>query len=207
MRYRELKEGRNHPCIVVDVQPAYCSRFRYLCDRIISFVANQTGPVLMFTNAEETGMTEDSIDDIKLFWEEYGFNPEDWGRVEVVDKGYGYLRAWMDQGADDRAIIKTIREMYRRGVNDSRQLFSEWHTKYEQDDEEILAWRKFLGVDFEEWMVDDGIFTEWANIAQLKRYSGAYIMGGGKDECLKEVTLLMNAFNIRYKLVKSLIYG
>jgi hypothetical protein len=32
-------------------------------------------------------------------------------------------------------------------------------------------------------------------------------MGGGRDECLREVELLMNAFNIKYKRIDSLVYG
>lgn len=207
MRYYELKEGRNHPCIVVDVQPAYWEWSKLIAPRIISFVANQTGPVLMFINAEDTGLTNDSLDDIKLMWEEEGFNPEDWHRVEIVDKGYGYLRSWMDQGVSNRAIIKTVREMYSQHVDDSRMLFSEWHSKYDHTDEERIAWRKFIGWDFEEWMLDDGIHVGWTSIAQLKRYNGAYIMGGGRNQCLREVELLMNAFNIRYKRINKLIYG
>ena len=42
--------------------------------------------------------------------------------------------------------------------------------------------------------------------AQLKQFNGAYLIGGARDQCLREVELLMNAFNIRYKRIDSLVY-
>jgi hypothetical protein len=32
------------------------------------------------------------------------------------------------------------------------------------------------------------------------------LCGGGKDECLSEFRFLLEAFNIRYKLIDKLIY-
>jgi len=32
-------------------------------------------------------------------------------------------------------------------------------------------------------------------------------VGGGRMECLREVELLMNAFNIKYKRIDHLVYG
>jgi hypothetical protein len=55
-------------------------------------------------------------------------------------------------------------------------------------------------------MADDPIIVEWTSVAQLKRFQGAYIMGGGRNECLREVELLMNAFNIGYKRIDRLVY-
>lgn len=34
-----------------------------------------------------------------------------------------------------------------------------------------------------------------------------WFMGGARDECLREVELLMNAFNIKYKEIGNFIYG
>lgn len=33
-----------------------------------------------------------------------------------------------------------------------------------------------------------------------------YLCGGGRDECLKEVMLMCNALNIKYKLIDKFIY-
>ena len=64
-----LTEGLNYPVIVVDVQPEYCG-MNNVCQKVVDFVTKQTGPVLMFVNAERDGMTDDTIDDVAYWWEE-----------------------------------------------------------------------------------------------------------------------------------------
>lgn len=217
MKITDLLEGLNTKCIVVDVQPEYSGikdgDEDPVFEEIIQFVNRQTGPVLMFVNAEDQGLTGDTVQDVKAYWEDTirgeDYDPEDdhespinWNRFQIVDKGYGYLRSWMDQGISDKSIIKTIRLMYAQKVNDSRMLFGGEHDKnYERQ------MRELLGADFQEFVLSDGIYTEWTSISQLKQFSGSYIMGGGRNECLREVELLMNAFNIKYKRIDHLVYG
>ena len=57
-----------------------------------------------------------------------------------------------------------------------------------------------------EEMGDDPLIVNWISVGQLRKFNGAYIMGGGRNECLREVELLMNAFNIKYKRIDSLVY-
>jgi uncharacterized protein YeeX (DUF496 family) len=201
-----ITEGLNHPVIVVDVQPEYCSyqggAYEPVCWDVISFVNKQTGPILMFVNAEDTGVSVDSTYEIKEYWEENGFDPDNWKRVELVDKGYGYFRSWMDRGADPAVIIRAIREMYQQKVNDSRDLFGgENSPEYEE------KMKALMGRDYIEFDLDDSISVNWTSIAQLKRFNGAYLVGGSRSDCLREVELLMNAFNIKYKRIDSLVYG
>jgi hypothetical protein len=215
MRANEfLIEGAGHPIICVDVQPeyAYYGNNERICDNIIKFVAGkQTGPVLFFVNAERDGLSGDTVEQIKQYWEEVmggEYNEEadewqhpiNWGRFQIADKGFGYLRSWMDQGIDAGKIVKTIRLMYQNKVNDSRQLFGG-----DESDTYEEGMKQLLGHDYLVAM-GDPISVEWTSIAQLKRFNGAYIVGGGRDECLREVELLMNAFNVKYKRIDSLVY-
>lgn len=210
MRARDfLTEGLNHPVIVVDVQPAYITpQNQHIMTNIVSFVQKQTGPVLMFVNAEQEGMTDDTMYDIQSWWEEtvgepvevdddeeYYFGKSqpsaiDWDRFELVDKGYGWFRAYMDQGVPNATMIKMIRHLYQHRLHDARQL----------DYDDYVA---IMGSDR---LIDENFSINWTSVAQLKRFSGAYIVGGGREECLREVELLMNAFNIRYKRIDSLVY-
>ena len=208
-RFNEwLLEGRSYPCIVVDVQPEYCP-MSDVCEKIISFVNKQTGPVLMFVNAEDSGLTSDTIDSIKLYWEEIvtelsgdyeDESPINWDRFEIVDKGYGYFRSWMDSGIDSRIIIATIRELYSQRKSDSRYLV------FPDDVKEMTTIQSEIQDAIEE-MGDDPLIVNWISVGQLRKFNGAYIMGGGRDECLREVELLINAFNIKYKRIDSLVYG
>lgn len=220
MRAHEiLREGLSHPVIVVDVQPEYSGmndgNESEVFPEIIKFVHNQTGPVLMFVNAEDQGMTGDSVHDIQQYWEdtliEMGYgkaeeegedesgdyyyheaeSPIDWRRFTVVDKGYGYFRAFMDQGVEPARIIKMIRYLYQHRLNDAREV----------EDDDYIA---IMGSDR---LRDENFSINWTSVAQLKRFNGAYLVGGGREECLREVELLMNAFNIKYKRIDRLVYG
>jgi len=212
MKIKELiTEGLNHPVIVVDVQPEYCGD-NNVCQRVVDFVNKQTGPVLMFVNAEDQGMTGDTIESIRTWWEEAagaewdedsGTYSEavDWGRFKIVDKGYGYFRSWMDSNISPATIIKVIRLLYQNKLDDSRLLFGG-----EDSDDYAINMQALVGNEFDDWMLSDPIIVNWTSVAQLKRFNGAYIVGGGRNECLREVELLMNAFNIRYKRIDSLVY-
>jgi hypothetical protein len=214
MRARELFEGKNHPVICVDVQPEYSGIHdgseNPVFAEIIDFVAiKQTGPVLMFVNAEDQGFSLDTVQDVEKYWcdtvgepeeeywddDEYQYKeatcPINWSRFEIVDKGYGYFRGYMDQGVNDATIIRMIRYLYLHKLNDAREL----------DDEEYI---QIMGSDK---LRDEPFSINWTSVAQLKRFSGAYLVGGGRNECLREIELLMNAFNIRYKRIDSLVYG
>lgn len=196
MKIKEiLTEARKGSVIVVDVQPAYSSYINFSL-QLMDFLNNQQ-QILMLVNSDEAGLTEDSISDIKQYWEENGF--DNWNKVKLIDKGYGYLRSWMDQGISENVIIKTIREMYIQRITDSRDLF-------ENSDNPAEDFAKFIGFEFKDWMLDDGISVEWISVKLLKSFSGSYIVGGGCNECLKEVELLMSAFNIGSTRINKFIF-
>jgi len=210
MRASELlneKASRGRPVICIDVQPAYMDYApRNYAQRVAKFLAEHRGPILMYVNADETGMTEDNVEhEIFPFWENEfenvgaDFYEDGLDKMEFFDKGYGYLRAWMDNNIPANVIIKTIREMYKQKVSDSRELFSEAED-YEQ------AMEEFLGSNYDPLMLDDPLSVGWVAMDQLKRYNNCYLIGGGREECLKEVAILMNAFNIKYTMIENLIY-
>ena len=218
-----ITEGSNHPCIVVDVQPEYSGMNdgdeSAVFPEIINFVNKQTGPVLMFVNAEDQGLSGDTVADIKQYWDDticpeddrYSYDEENdehienpncpvinWNRFQIVDKGYGYFRSWMDQGVEPATIIATIRELYQQKKSDSRDLqFPPFNSRTPQQSL-IMGAIQELG--------EDPISVNWTSVAQLKQFNGAYLMGGARDQCLREVELLMNAFNIKYKRIDSLVY-
>ena len=207
MRASELldeKASRGRPIVCVDVQPVYANYTPpgYSAS-VAKFLADSRGPILMYVNADETGITEDNVEhDIYPFWEDlFEYNGDDFyssdglDKMEFFDKGYGYLRAWMDSGIDKSIIIRVIRYMANQRLSDSRDI-----------DEATLI--KLVGEDaWGDWMEDDPISIGWVAMDQLKRYNNCYLIGGGRHECLAELAILMNAFNIKYKMIDNLIYG
>ena len=218
-----ITEGLSHPIICVDVQPEYSGMNdgdeNSVFPEIINFVNKQTGPVLMFVNAEDQGLSGDTVQSIKQYWddtvcpedERYTYNDEteehdenpncpkiNWQRFTIVDKGYGYFRSWMDHGIEPATIIATIRELYQQKKSDSREL------QFPASNQRTPQQSLIMGAMQE--MGDDPIGVNWSSVAQLKRFNGAYIVGGARDQCLREIELLMSAFNVKYKRIDRLVY-
>ena len=199
--------SRNIPIIVVDVQPAY---ERWIKPKFhpsdLAYILNQhSAPILMFVNADEQGMTEDTQSSVAEWWFDHGLEPSLWnsGHFTYYDKGYGFFRDWMDEGVSPRAIIQALRFMYQAGETDSREFF---YYQGDYDPEVGEAFKAAVGPEWDDWMEDAGLFTNWVGVDLLHRHRG-YICGGGRNECLREVTLLMNAFNLKYKLMERFVYG
>lgn len=196
MKYTDiLLETKSTPVVVVDIQPAY---HEYLKNHInvvhtMDFLNQQAGNILMLINADETGLTDDSKESCIDYWIDNGMEDATLNRCQIVDKGYGYLRPLMDARVSKRAIIAVVREMYNHKVTDSRDLPQG-------------KLREILGEEYQESFEDEAISVNWLSVGVLKRYSGCYIIGGAEEECLEEVQLLMQAFNIRYRMISKFIY-
>lgn len=191
-----LTEGSTTPIIIVDVQPAYANAIDFNVSELANLMNWHRGKILMFANAEVEGLTQDTQDDIYFWWTEQGMDSDVWERPNFTyfDKGYGYLRSWMDEEISPAAIIRTIRYMFQKREHDSREIPPEELAQVVGEDE------------WQDWMVDDPLITNWVGIDLLHQHRG-FICGGGRNECLREVTLMMNAFNLKYKLMSRFIYG
>ncbi len=186
-----LTEKRRRNVICCDIQPMYESSINFDLNEFSEFL-DQHNNILYFYNGPET-VGSDSEQDITMWLYDNGLNEDKFNDIKFIDKGYGFFRPWMDQGVDDRTMIQSIRYMALKKAWDSRDIDEEeWLEKFEDLD----------GIYF-----DDAIgFPSELQINKLKQWSGSLICGGGINECLKEVQLLMNAFNIKYTEVKKFMY-
>lgn len=181
-----------HKVIVVDVQPAYA---RYIGD-IEPYMEylNKAGSILALFNGPEMGM--DSEEDILEWWIENGFDPEKQWDITWEEKGYGFFRDWMDAGFDDEMISEAVRYML-----DNR--------KYDSRDIEAEEWAEIFDEDTVEEITDSGesIGLPHIDLNTLRRFSGASLIGGGCQECLAEVLILLNALKQSYREERRYIYA
>jgi hypothetical protein len=192
MRAREfITESLSTNILIVDVQPAYDAYCRHIVHQLATMINNRPHNITMLYNAE--GLTEDDENEMIYYLINNGVDEDNINNINFIEKSYGFFRGWMDTGISDHVIIKTIRAMNQHRVNDSRDL----------DLEEIL------GDDAEEVINNsDNIYMpDFMSINTLRQLSPFYMCGGGRSECLREIELLCNAFNIKYKRMDSLIYG
>ena len=203
-----LTESSSTNILVVDVQPAYASHSDRVLPAIQDLIAKSTGKIAVLYNGD--GTTEDDLNSVLMYLtgeseeDYYDDETEEFREPEdtvlkqklqgakFFEKTYGFFRGWMDQGVDDAAIIKTVRAMAQARTHDSRDL-------------DNLP--ELLGDQYQDWMEDDSLqYPDAVSVAFLKQISPFYMVGGGRQECLREIELLCNAFNIRFKRVDSMTY-
>lgn len=191
-----LNEKRTNNVIVVDVQPMYKNYIHFDMNDFCNFLLEQRD-ILYFYNGPDTVGSDTKEDIIDWLYTESDYNDDLIYKLQhetyFFDKGYAFFRNWMDEGADKGFIKKAIRYMMSKKVYDSREIKTEeWEERFPND------WRD----SFE----NDSINLPDIPLNILKKWSGSYIVGGGKNECLKEIEVLMSVFNIKYKEVRKFIY-
>ena len=218
MRAKEfLKESTNTNLLIVDVQPAYADYSDSVLPGIQNMIAQCNGKIVVMYNGWD--IADDRVPEVMNYLggsndlEDMYYDEENDDYIDqepsvvfqklqsakFVEKVYGYFRQWMDEPMEmsDAAIIRTIRAMYQHRINDSRQF------------EDIgINIADIAGPEWNEKVGDPeiNIYLPEVEIQLLRQLSPFYMMGGGRNECLREIELLCNAFNIRYKRVDSLIY-
>lgn len=184
-----LTEEYSANIIVVDVQPAYKSNIHFKIWEFCEFL-NKQNLVLYLYNGETLGM--DSKNDVIEFLIENDLDENVLGNITFIDKGYAFLRNWMDKGMDDD-IIKVLRYMDKKNINDSRDIEYADLIKLVPD------------IDYD-YVKDDCIFMPDIDVRLLKRWNNSFICGGAEDECLKEVEIFMEAMNVKAKRITRFIY-
>lgn len=185
------------PLLIVDVQPAY----RYFCDPLLpqlraALYRKRPTDVLIAWVGQ--GLTADTEEDVYEYLSQGGLSPALLNRATFVEKDYGFLRAWMDHGVKDEVIVQALKRMRRHGVSDSHDLVSKWDEPQEPFDKEVLAAARF----HHDRIMDCGDFEPWP----LLRHSNYVTMGGGRDECLKELELWLQSHDIQCNRQEHLTY-
>lgn len=192
-----LERNLNLPIISIDIQPFYNNWCKKIMPNFTSFLNHQKGEIICYYNGSDVGV-EDTKEDLANYFIDWGLSEEILEKIKFKEKGYAFFRNWMDKGVKRSDLIKAIRYMVMS-------------KKYDSDDVSEDEWMSIFGEDWDSGLSDvilsDKIYIPYyINFSKLKSLGGCYICGGAEDECLSEFRFLLEAFNIKYKLVKSLIY-
>lgn len=193
--------------IVVDIQPEYAKCFGYnlwvetvkkikkakrVCFYYVDF--NCESPSFRNEDSEEyTGIVN--------YLYEAGLSDRMYEKITFVPKTYGFLRNQMDVGIDDDLIVKQLKLMLKHKVSDSYQLFDNY-THYESGVKRQLTLLK----NAEQDVTMHDLFVPSFDTDILSQFQGAELIGGGRNECLAEMSLFMQAINVRHKIVEELTY-
>lgn len=190
-----INEKRVKDVIVVDVQPHHKRHISFNMNEFTVFLEEQR-KILYFYNGSEVGSGDTEVT-VTNFLLKNGLNEDKIRRdITFVEKGYGFFRTWMDYDIDEKTIKKALNYMIINRINDSRDIPNEKMDEIFPDHEKYP------------YIEEDPIFIpDFIKISNLRKWKGSYLCGGGRNECLKEIQILLNLFNIKYTLVKRFIYG
>jgi hypothetical protein len=183
--------------LIIDVQNTYRKYCHNLIGKIPQLASNYGEVVYLFDNING-----------QEFYEEV---PEEWmeeetfyDRLKIISKNYAFFRGLIDAGVDedDSELVRLAQFMRKNQIIDARDI---------KEDEEVLEKYQIefkhsplQNIDFEDYsfyLPEDLIEQLESNIK-----NGVVLVGGGRNECLKEVALLLKVLDIKFSILEEYTY-
>lgn len=181
----------SHGLLVVDVQPAYNSYCAHIARDVAKRINNtRKSTVIMWVG---DGLTSDTEEDVRCYLHEHGARPGKLRECAFVEKDYWFFRPWMDSSGYNREHIITVgKELMRQRLTCSEQL-------------DVLS---VLGDDVASDLAQSGgaIHLPSFDTGALRYFDKLDTCGGGLNECLAEIELLLDMCNIPYTQLTNLTY-
>jgi hypothetical protein len=186
--------------IIVDVQPEYEKVFGNMHYELFSYINinyNKLGGLTFLYNGYDTlGMISESEYREWLF--ENGLDEDIAYDVELYDKGYAFFRFCIDNDIEHDSIVNLVRHMYKNDINDSRDLDSDfWDSFVDNYGDENIR----------ELIENAGDCISVPDLMEyLNRFNNIVLVGGGINECLKEVEIALDALDKNYQTWDKFTY-
>lgn len=187
--------------IVVDIQPEYEKSFRFKPYQFTEFLnqhATEFSSITLLYNGPDLGMVSES--EYAMWLVENGLEEDVLSSIKFFEKGYAFFRNVMDAGVDHDEIVHVIAFMAKNDINDSRDLSEELWNEFSAsfpNDSDIIEYLK----DNEDAIFIPELINELDNSTQTP-----LVMGGGKDECLAEVLIVLKYLGRNYSLINQFVY-
>jgi len=202
-----LLENKN--LVVVDIQPEYEKSFTFKTSDFVDYLINSDYDEIYYLyNGKDTldMIGEDELKDWLIQNSIYSDEIyEKLNKINFYDKGYAFFRYCIDEGISDDDIIALIKFMIEKNINDSRELNKEFW------DEFIYRYKDYLDLNPQDVRNLLEFSEDAVNIPDLmdylKKIKGEItLVGGGLEECLKEVIIALKVLNKEYKLDSKWTY-
>lgn len=190
--------------INVDIQPEYKDYISFNLHEWVNFInqnAELNNIVFLYNGADTLGMIDEQSFKEWLF--ELGIDEDVIYNAMFYDKGYAFFRYCMDSNINEEAIVKLIKFMIKYNINDSREInkrFWNQFIKEHQDDD-------YSSGELRDLLENAGDAINIPDLMDfIKNYSNIVLLGGGINQCLKEVELALLALDKQYTLLKQYTY-
>ena len=119
------------------------------------------------------------------------------------DKGYAFFRYCIDSNISEESIVNIVKFMIKHDINDSREINAKFWNKFIEEHKDTDYGSGELRSLLEN--ADDMI-----SIPDLMHFLGKHsnivLLGGGIDECLKEVEIALLSLDKDYDVFHQFVY-
>lgn len=205
-----IKEGRlisensfnGRTIINVDIQPEYESHISFNLGKwgqMINQNSENNNIVFLYNGYDTLGMVSES--DYKLWLiDTVGIDEDVVESSTFYDKGYAFFRYCMDGGIDEENIVDLVKYMVNNNITDTRDINSEmWDDYMERTGHNQEDVRELLENA-------DDMLTIPDLMSFLQNYRNIVLLGGGINECLKEVEIALLSLDKDYQIIKEYVY-
>lgn len=194
-----IESSNSKNIVVIDVQPTYQKGIHFNLKKFYNFIKDNYDTKNVYWVFDEIDSRYDIYDMVNFITNEEYFNEEDksaneiyefFDSINIVTKEYGFFKNVMDKFGSEIAL-KLAKEMVKNNLH-----YISDDEDYEgvlNVDEEILDYAKRNGFSIPD--LDD-----------LKQLKTCDICGGGEDECLLEVSIVLDLYEVEYKKLRKWIY-
>lgn len=184
--------------LIVDVQNTYRSYCHNLINKIPKFAEEYSEVIYLFDDVDgqdfHAEAPEEWMDNHQEFYD----------RLKVISKNYGFFRNILDLGldAEDEEIIRLSKFMLQNNISDAREIaeIPEVLVKFKEQFKNSPV----NEISFEDYL----LYLPMDLIETLNNTfkSGGVVIGGGRNECLKEVCVLLKVLDIPFTVNEELTY-
>lgn len=191
----ESVEFDNKTIINVDIQPEYENSITFNLYEWVEFIneSYKNNDIIFLYNGNDTlGMIEEW--DYKTWLLDNGISEEVIYGATFYDKGYAFFRFCMDNSIDEENIADFVKYMIEVDITDSRdinkEMWDDYMIKTNHDSEDI---RDLLELS-------DDLINVPDLMDFIRDYENIILLGGGIEECLKEVEIALMSLEKDYKV-------
>lgn len=189
--------------LIIDVQNTYIEYINKkdsVLSNIEKLAKNHDNVIYLYDNISGQDLYSEIPDD----WLE-GYNEESFydSFNYIIEKQYGFFRDFMDSynlGLEVEEIIKLGKFCLKEGISDIRDI--------NENQETLKRFNKhFLNSKITPDIFD--VYSFWIPLDlcdELRSYSSFTVVGGGLNECLKEVCILLDILDIKYQIEYTCCY-
>jgi 2'-5' RNA ligase len=185
----EANANTTVPLITVDIQPAYTDYIHFDVESFTKFINSYRGNILYLFNGPDFGF--ESKQEIIDWLIDKGLKERSLSKIYFYEKNYGFFRNYLDKYGWDENLNIILRYMLDNQINDSRDIEFSNLPQVSDHVEEFVSSEDSINIP-------EVMF-------QLTK-SNYNLCGGGKDECLLEIEVLLSVLKKKYNLIQEFIY-